>query len=49
MISRKLQLVVPKNIHPTFTEQQQSWLYSVEDFLAEVKEKQTFADKYENG
>ena len=37
MISRKLQLVVPKEIHATFTENQQSWLYSVEDFLNEVK------------
>lgn len=49
MISRKLQLVVPKEIHATFTEHQQSWLYSVEDFLDEVREKQKFADKYGNG
>ena len=49
MISRKLQLVVPKEIHSTFTEKQQSWLYSVEDFLKEVKERQIFADGYSNG
>ncbi len=49
MISRNLQLVVPKEIHATYSVQQQSWLYSVEDFLAEVKEKQSFADRYENG
>ena len=46
MISRKLQLVVPKEIHATFTENQQSWLYSVEDFLNEVKERQILAEKY---
>ena len=49
MISRRLQLVVPKEIHSTFTEKQQSWLYSVEDFLKEVKERQIFADGYSNG
>ena len=46
MISRKLQLVVPKDIHATYTDKQQTWLYSVENFLEEVKEKQQFADKY---
>ncbi len=46
MKSRKLQLVVPKEIHATFTDNQQSWLYSVEDFLGEVKERQIFADRY---
>ena len=49
MISRRLQLVVPKGIHATFSEKQQSWLYSVEDFMLEVKERQRFADRYENG
>ena len=48
MISRKLQLVVPKELHATFTDHQKSWLYSVEDFLIEVKERQKFADKYKN-
>ena len=46
MISRKLQLVVPKGIHATFTPVQQSWLYSVEDFLDEVRERQSFEDSY---
>ncbi|MBQ7557668.1 MAG: restriction endonuclease, partial [Lachnospiraceae bacterium] len=49
MISRHLQLVVPKEIHETFSESQQSWLYSVDDFLREVRERQAFADRYENG
>ncbi|MBO6240623.1 MAG: restriction endonuclease [Butyrivibrio sp.] len=49
MISRKLQLVVPKEIHATYSEKQQSWLYSVEDFLGLVKERQIFADGYKNG
>ncbi len=49
MKSRNLQLVVPKEIQFTYSAQQQLWLYSVEDFLAEVKEKQIFADGYENG
>lgn len=35
----KLQLVVPKSIHSTYTEGQQSWLYTVDDFLGEVREK----------
>ena len=43
MKSRMLQLVVPKEIQETYTAEQQSWLYSVEDFLAEVKERQAFA------
>ncbi len=46
MISRKLQLVVPKGIHATFTPAQQSWLYSVEDFLDEVRKRQSFEDSY---
>ena len=49
MISRKLQLVVPKGIHSTYTEKQQSWLYSIEDFLELVKERQQFSDRYSNG
>lgn len=49
MISRHLQLVVPREIHETYSERQQSWLYSVEDFLCEVRERQAFADRYENG
>ena len=49
MISRQLQLVVPKEIHATYSEKQQSWLYSVEDFLGLVKERQKFADGYSNG
>ena len=43
MISRSLQLVVPKAIHESFTLKQQNWLYSVQDFIDEVKEKQEFS------
>ncbi len=46
MISRNLQLVVPKSIHGSFTETQQRWLYSVEDFIAEVRDRQTFCDTW---
>lgn len=49
MKSRKLQLVVPSEIQATYTANQQSWLFSVEDFLGLVKERQVFADRYENG
>ena len=49
MISRKLQLVVPKEIHSTYTEKQRLWLYSIEDFLRLVKERQQFMDRYNNG
>ena len=40
MQAKKLQLVIPKAIHKTYTTGQQQWLYSVEDFLEEVAEKQ---------
>jgi len=49
MKSRKLQLVVPKEIQATYTRDQQSWLYSVEDFLGIVRERQKYADEYRNG
>ncbi len=35
-----LQLVVPESIHKTYTYDQQQWLFTVKDFLDEVKEKQ---------
>lgn len=46
MISRQLQLVVPAPIHATFTVRQQAWLYSVNDFLAEVRERQAYSEGY---
>lgn len=46
MISRQLQLVVPASLHPTFTEHQQGWLFSVSDFLAEVHERQVFSESW---
>ena len=49
MISRNLQLVVPKPIHESFSEVQQTWLYSVEDFLSEVRERQAFSGRWRLG
>lgn len=46
MISRNLQLVVPKAIQASYTEKQQNWLYSVSDFLEEVREKQKFCNDW---
>lgn len=46
MINRQLQLVVPAPIHASFTATQQAWLYSVYDFLAEVRERQLYSDTY---
>lgn len=43
MISKSLQLVVPEPIQKTYTCGQQKWLFSVRDFIAEVKEKQEWA------
>ena len=40
MAGKCLQLVVPFSIHKTYTEQQQTWLYSIADFLDEVRDKQ---------
>ena len=40
MQDKHLQLVVPQQIHCTYTENQRQWLYSVADFLDEIKEKQ---------
>lgn len=48
MISRNLQLVVPQPIHGSFTEAQQRWLYSVEDFIEEVRDRQVFCDTWVN-
>ena len=42
MISRNLQLVVPQSIQSTFTVKQQSWLFSVRDFLHLVEDRQNF-------
>lgn len=39
---KNVQLVLPKEIHGTYSEEQQGWLYSVEDFIDEVKEKQKY-------
>lgn len=44
MIYDTLQLVVPKPIHGSYTNKQQKWLYTLEDFITEVREKQTFVD-----
>ena len=44
MRDKHLQLVVPASIHKTYTEEQRKWLYSVSDFLEEVKRKQRTTD-----
>jgi hypothetical protein len=40
MQANKLQLVVPQGIHETYKPEQQSWLWSLGDFLALVRDKQ---------
>jgi len=40
MIDKHLQLVIPRSIHKTYSEKQRAWLYSVDDFLNEVRQKQ---------
>lgn len=42
MKAKNLQLILPKDIHSTYNKNQQSWLFTVDDFLKEVKEKQQF-------
>ena len=42
MSDKKLQLVIPSSIQKTYTEKQQAWLFSVADFLCEVREMQRF-------
>ncbi|MCR5073110.1 MAG: restriction endonuclease [Clostridiales bacterium] len=43
MVDKHLQLVIPASIHKTYTERQQAWLYTVDDFLMEVRQKQARA------
>ena len=43
MQASKLQLVIPKQIHKTFTTEQQSWLMSLEDFITLVADRQQVA------
>jgi len=40
MQSHQLQLVVPEPIHATYSSTQKSWLYSVADFIREVRNRQ---------
>lgn len=46
MKARNLQLVVPLSIHSTYSKENQNWLYSVKQFIAEVKEKQAHGEKW---
>lgn len=46
MRSRLLQLVVPAPIQATYTENQQRWLCSVEEFLSVVRDRQAFSETY---
>lgn len=41
MENKKLQLVVPRKIHTSYTTEQQTWLMDVKEFLNLVKERQT--------
>lgn len=42
MKAKKVQLVLPQKIHSTYTPEQQKWLFTIYDFLKEVKEKQKY-------
>jgi hypothetical protein len=39
MQEKNLQLVVPGSIHTTYSEQQKSWLYTISDFVGDVRRK----------
>ncbi|MEZ4541347.1 MAG: type II restriction endonuclease [Chloroflexota bacterium] len=41
MRANKLQLVLPKRIHETYTDAQQEWIVDVSQFISEVARKQT--------
>ncbi len=40
MADKNLQLVVPRSIHKTYTKKQRAWLFSISDFLNEVRRNQ---------
>ncbi len=40
MMSRSLQLVLPRSIHPTFSDAQQGWLWSLQDFIEYVRKSE---------
>lgn len=40
MKAGKIQLILPEKIHCTYTQKQRKWLYSVESFLTEIKDRQ---------
>lgn len=44
MQAGNLQLVIPQQLHPTFTVDQQNWLMSLRDFIVMVSERQKLAD-----
>jgi len=41
MQAKNLQLVLPRNLHDTYTEAQQAWLLDVSGFTALVRERQS--------
>ena len=41
MVATSLQLVVPSPVHSSYTDAQVGWLWSVEDFIGEVRRRQT--------
>ena len=46
MRSRFLQLVVPLSIQTTYTQSQRQWLFSVDDFIKLVKQRQINASQF---
>ena len=40
MRSKRLQLVVPRTLHATYSEEQRGWLFDVQDFVRLVHDKQ---------
>lgn len=45
MRANSLKLVVPRQIHTTYTSKQQSWLMSLSDFIVSIKEQQQKAEQ----
>lgn len=45
MQAKNLQLVLPKSLHSTYSIKQQDWLYTIDNFLIEIEEKQNYYQK----
>lgn len=44
MQNQHLQLVIPRPLHPTYTDRQQAWLFDVRRFIEHVRERQERAE-----